>query len=300
MFNKLPGCLAVLLIIMVSVQVSTTRADITVTDSSGSTVTFKQSPKRVVSLAPHATELIYEAGGGERVVAVTKNSDYPSAATRLPSLGPYNTVSLEAVLSYQPDLVLVWPGGTPSVLISRLEHFGIPLYRSGPETIDQIAHDLRILGNVFSSQQGASAARDLLSGWSKLQQEFAQKRPVPVFIHIWDNPLITLNDKHVVSSILKVCGGFNIFADAAVPAPQVTKEEVIARRPALIVEGDHRQRTESDELKTYWQSFASIPAVKNGDVYSLQGDFLLRPTPRLLKGAEQLCSLIDQARQRMD
>ncbi|MCL6269852.1 cobalamin-binding protein [Sansalvadorimonas sp. 2012CJ34-2] len=274
-------------------------AEVKVMDSLGHEVVVQGLPKRVVSLVPHGTELFCMAGGCDRLVAVSANSDAPESVKKLPHIGPYNAISLEGILSFNPDLVLAWPSANPTDVLAQLKRLGVPVYETDPETIEQIAGELRAMAKLSGSQQGDLEAAKFLDGWAKLENMYARRRPVPVFLHIWDNPLMTLNDQSAVSSVLKVCGGYNIFGDVSVRVPQISVEEVVARQPVLIVEGDHRQRKESGELVKYWQPFNTIPAVKNRDIYSINGDYLLRATPNLLKGANELCGLIDQARKRM-
>ena len=269
---------------------------VTVTDSTGHTVTVSHLPQRIVSLAPHATELLFEAGGGSRVVAVVSHSDFPEAARTLPDLGSPRALSLEAILSYKPDLVVAWPSGNPEAVIKQLDNLKIPVYFTQPQSVDMIAKDLRSLGALAGSHRGEQQAQRLLEEWKALADRYESKAPVPTFFEVWTNPLMTLNKEHMVSSVLRVCGAHNIFADAPVLVPRISREDVIYRAPALIVEGSHAERVGTDALYKEWEQFSMIPAVKNRDVYTINGDYLLRPTSRILHGARELCEKVDSAR----
>ncbi|CAM3643748.1 cobalamin-binding protein [Parendozoicomonas haliclonae] len=271
-------------------------APITVTDATGQTVSLKDLPKRIVSLSPHATELMFAAGGGDRLVATSSFSDYPEAAKELPVIGGYNSISVESIIALHPDLVLFWPTGNNPDIETQLNNFGIPVYHSELRSIGDIASELRNLGALSGSDQGAKVADELLTGWNELEATYGKKKTVPVFLEVWNNPLKTLNGDHMVSQLFRVCGAENIFADAPMLVPTISREEVIARKPHIILEGDHGDRLTTDTLYQEWKLFDSIPAVQNKAVYSLDGGILLRPTPRILQGARAFCEKADQAR----
>ncbi|WP_281647214.1 cobalamin-binding protein [Parendozoicomonas sp. Alg238-R29] len=253
-------------------------------------------PKRIVSLAPHATELLFDAGGGNRLAAVTGSSDFPEEANKLPNLGPYNSISLEAILIYRPDLVLAWPSGNSPEILKQLENLKIPVYNSEPRSVEAIAGDLRALSTLAGGDAGIKKAEGLLRRWHELANTYQERQTVPTFLEVWNNPLMTLNGDHMVSSVMKVCGAENIFADAPVLVLRVSREDVIARTPYLIVEGDHTDRVGTDVLYNEWKKYSMIPAVKNRDVYTIDGSLLLRPTPRIIKGTQLFCEYVEHAR----
>ena len=272
---------------------------ITVEDSTGHKVTVSKSPMRIVTLAPHATELVFAAGGGDRLVAVTAHSDYPEAAKRLPVLGGYSDVSLEGIYRFKPDLVVAWPSANPPRLLKQLANLGIPVYQSQPENLAGIVADLKALGQLVNSKEGSRQASVLEQKWQQLSQRYSQRRPVPTFIEVWSNPLMTLNGRHMVSEVLRVCGARNIFDDAVVLVPRISREDVIARQPELIVEGDEHSRAETGALLKEWQAFTTVPAVRHKSVYTLEGSLLLRPSPRVVEGAREFCEKAELARSRM-
>ncbi len=291
--NKIQFLTVLLTLLLASAVMA---APVTVTDSTGQTLILKASPTRIISLSPHATELMFAAGGGDRLVATSSFSDYPERAKTLPVVGSYNLINMEAIVAFKPDLVLVWPSGNPRDITERLNRFGIPVYHSELHTIEDIAAALRIFGKLADSEKGAQAAEQLLQGWQALARQYTGKAKVATFLEVSDNPLMTLNGEHMVSQLFKVCGAENIFADAPVLVPRISREEVVARQPALIVEGGHGDRVGSDALYREWKAFHTIPAVRNKTIYSLDGSLLVRPTPRMLEGAKKFCEKTDLVR----
>lgn len=271
-------------------------ASIRVIDNTGQTLTLKEHPRRIISLSPHAAELLFAAGGGQWLIATPPYTDYPEAAKAVPHIGGHNNFSVESIVALKPDLILFWPGGNSKTLEQQLRAFGLPIYYSKAHSIEEIASELRNLGVLVGSERGAKEADRLLAAWQQLEQQYSHRTAVPIFLEVASEPLMTLNGEHMVSRLFTLCGAHNIFADAPVLVPRISRETVVARAPAIIVEGDSGDRIGSDQLYQEWQSFNTIPAVRNKMVFTFDGGHILRPTPRILLGAKALCEKVDQAR----
>lgn len=213
-------------------------AAITVTDDSGAVVTLNAPAHRVISLAPHTTELIYAAGGADAIVGAVNYSDYPPAARALPRVGDNQALDLEKIAALKPDLLVVWRHGNAQRQIGALRALGIPMFLSEPGHLPGIADDLRKLGTLLGTESVANrAADDFTSRIDGLRAQYAQRTTVSVFYQIWDNPLMTLGGTHMMTDVIRLCGGRNVFASLTPIAPTISTEAVIAANPDVIVTG---------------------------------------------------------------
>lgn len=277
------------------------RADaaIAVTDDAGERVSLPAPAHRVIALSPHAVELVYAAGGGPQLVGAVSYSDYPSAAKTLPRVGDNNALDLERIIALKPDLVIVWRHGNDERQLDRLRALGITLYHSEPRKLDDVATDLTALGTLLGSRaQADAAAADYRARIAALRTRYAGRASVSVFYQVWDDPLMTLNGAHIVSDIIELCGGRNVFAQLAPLVPTVSTEAVVAANPEAIVttsQGATRADAALPSLAN-WRRWPRMTAVARGNLFALDGDLINRPGPRLTQGAEQLCRDLDLAR----
>ena len=272
-------------------------ASVTVVDDVGRTVTLAQPARRVVSLAPHVTELLYAAGGGARLVGAVNYSDYPEAAKKLPQVGSYNKLDFERVLALKPDLLVIWHSGNPARQVEQLERLGIPVFHSEPGRLDQIGESLLRLGRLLGTEPAAqAAARDYRARIAALKARYAARPPVTVFYQVWPKPLYTLNDDHIAGDMLRLCGGRNLFGALKTIAPEVGVEAVIETDPEVILVGG--RDNPSDPGGKMWQAFKGMTAVRRNNIFTIDGDLTNRAGPRTTDGAAQLCAMLEQARGR--
>ena len=269
-------------------------ADIRVTDDTGQLVVLEKPAQRIISLAPYITELLFAAGAGETIVAVTAFSDYPEAAQSLTQVGDGGGLDLEAILALQPDLVVAWQSGNPRGQVERLQSLGITVFSSEPRRLQDVPETLRRFGRLAGTESVATVQADSFNHrCAELQEQYAQRPKVSVFYQIWEQPLMTLNGEHLFSDVLRLCGGENIFGALPALAPQIDLEAVLLADPDAIIvaadDGDSR-------LVSTWQRWPELSAVKQGHVYAIQRDQLVRHSPRILDGAERLCKLLDAVR----
>jgi len=269
-------------------------AEIRVTDDTGQAVILEKPAQRIISLAPYITELLFAAGAGETIVAVTAFSDYPEAAQSLTQVGDGGGLDLEAILALQPDLVVAWQSGNPRGQVERLQSLGITVFLSEPRRLGDVPATLRRLGRLAGTESVAAAQADSFNRrYAELQQRYAQRPKVSVFYQIWEQPLMTLNGEHLFSDVLRLCGGENIFKTLPTLAPQIDIEAVLLANPEVIVVA----ADDSDSpLLAAWQRWPQLSAVKRGHVYAMPRDQLVRHSPRILDGAEHLCELLDGVR----
>ncbi|HEV3104567.1 MAG TPA: cobalamin-binding protein [Trinickia sp.] len=279
----------------------TARAAVTVVDDAGATVTLAAPARRVVSLAPHATELAYAAGGGAKLVAAVSYSDYPPAAKALPRVGGNTGLDLERIVALKPDLVIVWRHGNDDRQLERLRAMHIALFRSEPRKLDDVATNLERLGQLFGTSETAeAAAKEYRSEIAQLRARYAGLAPVRVFYQVWDHPLLTLNGTHIVSDAIALCGGHNVFADLAPLVPAVSTEAVVAADPEAIITASVGTTAPDAPLPSLgtWRAWRGMTAVARGNLFAIDGDLIDRPGPRLAQGADALCRDLDMARSR--
>jgi len=273
-------------------------AAVTATDDAGSVVTLARPALRIVSLAPHATELLFAAGAGARVVGVVAHSDWPRAARSLPAVGDANALDLERIVALAPDLVVAWPYTMPAQL-AALRARGATIFVSDPKSISGIAQDVEALGMLAGTVATARpAAAALRARHDALAARYAGARPIAVFYEVWNEPLQTVGGRHLISEAIALCGGANVFAALTLPAPTVSFEAVVAAAPEAIVAGsdDGRRPAWLDD----WQRWRNVPAVRYGNLFVADGDLLHRSGPRFVDGIEVLCAMLDKARASRD
>jgi len=269
------------------------QAAVSVKDDAGATVTVAKPAQRVISLAPHVTELLFAAGGGSHVVGVVSYSDFPPEAKKIPEIGSNREVDLERITAMKPDLIIVWRHGSSERQIDMLQKLGIPMFHSEPQKLEDIADNVQKLGQLMGTDAVAGpAAASLRSQIASLRSRYAKRPVVRSFYQVWDKPLYTLNGRHIVSDALRLCGGENIFDKLPVTAPVVSIEAVLQENPEAIF---------ATAEKNYggvslWKPYGTLTAVRNDNLFTIDGNLLNRAGPRMIAGAAQLCEKLELAR----
>lgn len=248
---------------------------------------------RLVSLAPHITELVYAAGAGEQLVGVVEYSDFPAAAQQLPRVGDAFRVDYEALTRLRPDIVLAWESGNPAEIVRRLRELGLRVVALEPQVLADVANQLEQIGELAGTasvaQPRAAAFRAELA---ELRTRYAGAATLRTFVQISAQPYFTLTGRHIVSEALELCGGENVFAELPGLAPAVSQESIILANPEVILAA-----TAGDTAwQENWARWTSVSAVQHDALYSINPDYLSRSGPRLLDGVRQLCVALDQAR----
>jgi iron complex transport system substrate-binding protein len=283
------------LVLIALLCVVNARAEITVTDDAGNHLKLLQPAARIVSLAPHITELLYAGGAGDRTVGAVEYSNFPEAAKALPRIGSYSAFDLERILALKPDLAIAWGSGNPPGQVTQIKRLGIPVFVSEPKRLEDISANLRRLGQV-SGRPAEAQAREFEQRLARLRERYREARPISVFYEIWNQPLMTIGGAHVISAVIELCSGRNVFAALDQPAAAVGLEAVLHANPeAIVASGMDESRPEwLDE----WRRWPQLRAVKNQNLIFVPPDILQRHTPRILDGAESLCHALDAVRKK--
>jgi iron complex transport system substrate-binding protein len=268
-------------------------AGIVLKDDRDRPVRLKAPAQRIVTLAPFLTELVFDAGAGERVVGVSAHSDWPPAARTLPEVGTAVNFSIERIAALQPDLVLVWKDSMRPEELERIERFGGAVFVANARMLEDVPRLLRTIGTL-TGRDTATVAAAYERRLAQLRSTYAAKRRMSAFLEIWSRPLTTISGRHFINEALEICGADNVFKDLPGVAPVVSWEQVYRRDPEVIV--GMSSGTAATEFRTSWKSHPTLAAVKTGKLVSVDPDRLQRPTARTPEGIAQLCAALDGVR----
>ncbi len=275
----------------------TAQGPISVRDDDGNPVTLPRPAQRVIAMAPHVTELLFAAGGAEKIVGAVTYSDYPEAAKKVPRVGDNRQVDIERVIAMKPDLIVVWMHGSSERQIESLRQLGVPIFHSEPKKLGDIAASIATLGKLMGTEKVADAtAAELRKQFAALARQYANRPPVRMFYQVWDKPLYTLSSGSIVSDAMTLCGGVNIFADLKVTAPVVGIEAVLQADPEAIF-GTSEKNYGGVNL---WRAYPNLQAVRRDNLFTLNGELLNRAGPRMVAGTVALCEKLEMARQRRE
>jgi iron complex transport system substrate-binding protein len=289
--------------VMAALASAVQAAPIVAVDDAGQALRLERPPERIVTLAPSLTELVFAAGGGAAIVAVDSSSDFPPAAQAIPRIGDVTRIDVERLVALKPDLVIVWRHGNTLRELDQLEAAGIPLFRLEPQRLDEVVAAIERLGQVLGTEAAARpAAAAMRARLAALRQRHAGDAPVRVFYQVWASPLMTINRRQIVSEVIELCGGRNVFAELAPLVPQVAVESVLAADPEAIFTSDERGSTallrRDVEAPAFaaWRRHARLAALRGRWLYVLNGDAISRQGPRIVEGASAVCGALDEVR----
>lgn len=271
------------------------RGGVVVEDDLGHRFEAQAPVRRVVSLAPFITELVYAVGAQQLLVGVSEYSDHPPAARSLKRVANAFAVDYESILALRPDVVLTWGSGMGYGVRRRLTELGLEVVTLEPRLLADVARSLRLVGRLTGrGREGEQRALEFEGRIARLRARYAGSPIVRVFYQIADRPIMTLNGGHLVSEVIALCGGSNVFRELAPLAPVVSLEEVVLRDPdVVIVSSELRHQAAVIER---WAALPGFRPARDGHLYATDSDLLDRQTPRLVQGAEQLCELLDRVR----
>ncbi len=289
---------ALTVVLLCALSAVSTASEIQVVDDNGRELRLTKPAQRIISLAPNITEVLFHIGAGQQIVGADEYSNYPAQAKDILRVSNYAAANYELILSLKPDLVIAWQSGNGDKIINPLRKLGIPVFVIETREIEQVPNLFRRFGKLTGHTDTAeSRALAFTERLKKLRVGNLGKPPVRTFYQIWDEPLITLNGKHMVSSVIELCGGVNIFAGAAPLVPYVNIESIVAADPQVIIAGGSQD--EQPRWFKGWQKWSGISAVIHSQIYLIPADLMQRHSVRILDGAEMMCSYLDRARAKL-
>jgi len=287
----LPRLLAIIFIIFAHSSI----AAIEVIDDNGDKLTIANAAQRIISLSPNTTEILFHIGAGEKIVGADEYSNYPQAANKIVRVNNHAAANYELILSLKPDLVIAWQSGNGVKIISRIRELNIPVFVVETASLEDIPDLYRRLGQLSGyADQANTQAEKFSQRLNQLRKSYSSKKDIRVFYQIWNEPLMTLNGDHMVTDMIELCGGVNVFSDAAALVPYINIESVVAANPQIIISGGNNK---TDLLDSgFWRKWSGISAVKNQHLYAIPSDLLQRHSDRILDGTGLMCEYIDLVR----
>ena len=244
--------------------------------------------RRIVSLAPSSTEILYAIGAGADLVGLDQYSDWPPEAARVASVGSDLSPSVERIMALKPDIVFIATSANSRDVPAELERLGVRVFISRVETLDGLWRDIAATADAVGRHAAGVALVDKLRARVAAAHARVAALPAPkVLVVVWADPLTVVGGHSFVDDAIRAAGGDNIAGDAQQPYPQYSVERMLARAPEVVVVGSHKGGPTLAPLTAH----PSLPAVKNGRIHSVDGDLLFRPGPRLVDGIELMARL---------
>ncbi|MGO9120321.1 MAG: ABC transporter substrate-binding protein [Desulfomonilaceae bacterium] len=247
-------------------------------------------PKRVISLAPSLTEIVFDLGAGHTLVGRTARCNEPPEALKIQEIGAYMSPDLERIIALRPDLVLSPETGMRKEVVDRLTELGIPTFVDNSNTLDDIVHSIDRLGTILGRE---SDAKTVVRQFQRRRQAVRQRvehasKPLILFV-VGIRPLVLAGGRSFIGSLVREAGGVNVAEEAAVPHPKFSMEEVARRDPDIIIVLNKECR--DDECFNEWQRHQDLSAVRNNQIYELDADLIARPSARIMDALEQLAAI---------
>ncbi len=240
--------------------------------------------RRIISLNPATTEMLFAIGAGSRVIGRTTWDWYPDSARLVPDMGPGLRPNLEVVIGAKPDLVILYASADNRTAAARLRSLGVATLAVKNDSIGDLARTLRLLGMVTGDSARAEAVSDSVRLTLDRVRAATAGRPRPTaFWYIWDSPLITIGRGSYMSELLEIAGARNLYDDIAKPSPTVTLEDVVRRNPDLVIAGPDGTRKLRGDAR--WRA---LPAVKAGRIIVADTALVGKPSVRLGEAAVSL------------
>lgn len=262
-------------------------------DSLGREISVPAPPKRLIALAPNLTEILYALGLGDRVVGVTNHCNYPPEASLKPKVGSYIHLNVEQIISLSPDLVIGTMDGNERYILDLLEQARLKVFFVNPRDVREAIETIHTLGLVCDAPDKARRISDALTLRVNRIVEATRGREEPlVFLQINIQPIMSVNKNTVHHDLIRLAGGHNMTAEEPVTYPRISLEEVIRRKPEVILVSSMEREGRFEKARQDWLRWTSIPAVQTGRVHLIDSDVIDRPSPRVVDGLETMAKFL--------
>jgi len=256
-------------------------------------ITLDRPPERIVSLAPSLTEVLFFLGLGDRVAGVTRFSSYPPEAARKPKVGSYINLNIEKIISLNPDLVIGTVDGNASSTVGMLEEAGLRVFIVDPRNVGQVIETVHKLGRICGvNEKAETLSRMLQTRVDHILEKTGMREKPLVFLQINLRPIITVNRHTYHHDLIRLAGGVNMTRNEFLNYPRIGLEEVIRRKPEVILISSMERGGTFEKARTEWMKWTSIPAVRQNRVHLIDSDLIDRPSPRIVTGLEDMARLI--------
>jgi iron complex transport system substrate-binding protein len=263
------------------------------TDEIGRKVKIPNSAKRIISLAPSITEILFGLGLNEKIVGITDFCDYPEAASNKPRVGGFINPSIEKIVSLRPDLIIGTRDGNRIETIRRLDDLGFSVYVVDPKSFDGV---VRTIGNIGGIVGRGDELRRIIGDMKTKKEDIIRlTRPLlrpKVFFQVGYAPIITVGRGTLADDLIRLAGGESISEHEPLSYPLYSIETILLKAPEIIIMSSMESKRDYSNLVKMWQHWKSIPAVKMNAIYVIDSNLVDRPTPRIVQGLEALVRII--------
>ncbi len=260
----------------------------TFVDDAGRKLFLAATPRRIVSLAPSVTELLFALEAGDRVVGVTSFCDFPPEAAAKPKIG-HSGANLERIVALQPDLVIAPQGFLDADLLAELERLKLPVFLLQARSLDDVLAHLGILGRMLDRQRVADDVAGALRVRIQAVKAGTEGRPRPRVLYVLNmDPLITVGPSTFLHHLIESAGGASIAADSPTDYPRFSMESVLARDPEVLLFPSGATEGIAPSDRAQWEQWPMLSAVRTRRLVQVPSVLLDRPGPRLVEGLEVL------------
>jgi iron complex transport system substrate-binding protein len=285
--------LPLVLVISLLLHISVEGKDRLLTDEMGRKVKIPYPAKRIISLAPSITEILFALGLNEEIAAVTNYCDYPAAVLNKPRIGGFINPSIEKIVSLKPDLIIATRDGNRWETIHRLSDLGFSVYLINPKSFYGVMKAIHHIGVVVGREE---ESRKILVNMISKREEIATRTkslPKPrVFFQIGYAPILTVGKETLADDLIRLAGGKSISENESVNYPLYNIETILSKAPEIIIMSSMDSNKDYMNLVEKWGKWKSIPAVRMNAIHVIDSNLVDRPTPRVVEGLEALAKMI--------
>jgi iron complex transport system substrate-binding protein len=287
------GFLLILCMLFLFIPSVSHSGNVTLKDEVGREVAFPFPPKRIVSLAPNITEILFSLGLDEEVVGVSIHCNYPEKVKSRVRVGSYISIDFERVISLRPDLIIATGAGNPREVVERLERLGFPTFVIFPKRFDDVLRSIRHLGRVVAKEKEALSIIESMQRRKERVVQLTQNLSRPkVFLQVGESPIVTVGKGSFGDDLIRLSGGENVAGNDREMYPRLGMEEILKRSPEVILISSMNPRGDYEKVFREWERWKMIPAVKQGRMHLIDSDLIDRPSPRIIDGLEEMARLI--------
>lgn len=264
---------------------------VSVKDGKGNKVVAAARPERIISLGAASTEILYAVGAENQIAAVSNVSNYPEEAMDLPQIGDFGMapISVEKLLSYEPDLVILY-SGMHDYLIPSLDKYKIPYYVSDATSVESVITEIKAIAILTGHKKTGESLEKRYREVLKTIKKQKRSKVCTVYWEVWNNPYMSAGKQSFINDVIKIAGGKNIFGDVEQGYPVVSEETIIASSPdVILIPGDNFISADSVKARKGW---ADISAVKNDKVIIFNADIYTRAGPRIFDAILELNDIL--------
>ena len=262
-------------------------------DEVGREVSLPSLPKRIISLAPNITEILFSLGLDEEIVGVSIHCNYPEKAKDKVRVGSYISLDFEKILSLKPDLIIATGAGNTQEMVERLEKLGIPTFVIFPQDFDGILRSINDLGHLLNREKEAQQITEGMRVRRQRVMALTQGLYRPrVFLQIGEAPIVTVGKGSFANDLIHLAGGENIAGGEKKMYPRLGMEEILKRSPEVIIVSSMNPKGNYEKALQEWTRWKTIPAVQQGRIYLVDSDLIDRPSPRIIEGLEEIARIL--------